>query len=122
MRSIFQGKCIALDDFGSGYSSLNTIAEYEFDVLKLDMVFLRGFERNEKTATPMKYIMKGANDMKVSPLCEGVETAAHYEFLKQIHCERAQGYFFGKPMPLEEAQAYIAEKGYKLEQSEPESC
>ncbi|MBR4201569.1 MAG: GGDEF and EAL domain-containing protein [Oscillospiraceae bacterium] len=119
MRNL--GYHIWLDDFGSGYSSLNTIAEYEFDVLKLDMVFLRGFERNEKTATLMKYIMKGANDMKVSPLCEGVETAAHYEFLKQIHCERAQGYFFGKPMPLEEAQAYIAEKGYKLEQTEPES-
>ncbi len=106
---------IWLDDFGSGYSSLNTIAEYDFDVLKLDLVFLRSWDSNPKTAALMKYIMKGANAMGVSPLCEGVESEAHYQFLKEIRCERAQGYYFGKPMPLEETRAFTASKGMKWE-------
>ena len=111
---------IWLDDFGSGYSSLNTIAEYDFDVLKLDLVFLRSFEHNEKTADLMKYIIKGANGMKITSLCEGVENAAQYDFLKQINCELAQGYFFGKPMPQHELKAFIQEKGMKLEKINPE--
>ena len=109
---------IWLDDFGSGYSSLNTIAEYDFDVLKLDLVFLRSCDSNPKTAALMKYIMKGANGMGVSPLCEGVESEAHYQFLKEIKCERAQGYLFGKPMPMEESRAFTEAKGMKWEKSE----
>lgn len=118
MRTL--GYHIWLDDFGSGYSSLNTIAEYDFDVLKLDMVFLRGFERNPKTAALMKYIMRGANGMGISPLCEGVESEAHYQFLKEVHCERAQGYYFGKPMPLSELIPYLAQRGLRIEKRPPE--
>ena len=102
---------IWLDDFGSGYSSLNTLAEYEFDVLKLDMVFLRSFDRNPRTAALMDYIIKGARGMGLSPLCEGVETPEHFEFLKRIGCVRAQGYYFSKPMPMEETREYTRKKG-----------
>ena len=119
MRAL--GFHIWLDDFGSGYSSLNTVAEYDFDVLKLDMVFLRNFDRNPKTAELLKYIMKGANGMGLSPLCEGVEDETQFVFLKQINCERAQGYYFGKPMPLDELKTFIANRGLKLEQTPTET-
>ena len=66
------------------------------------MVFLRSIDKNPKTRTLMSYIIKTANEMGLSPLCEGVETKEHYQFLKDVGCERAQGYYFGKPMPLEE--------------------
>ncbi len=112
------GYKIWLDDFGSGYSSLNTLAEYSFDVLKLDLVFLRSFDHNPKTAIIMNYIMEGARGMGLAPLCEGVETEKHFEFLKEIGCERAQGYYFGKPMPMDETKAFTMAKGMTWETAE----
>ena len=106
---------IWIDDFGSGYSSLTTLADYQFDVLKLDMVFLRSIDQNPKTKTLMNYIIKASNDLGVSPLCEGVETKEHYEFLKAVGCERAQGYYFGKPMPMDELLDMLYKKGCKWE-------
>ena len=95
--------------------SLNTLVEYNFDVLKLDMVFLRSFDRNPKTAMLMNYIVEGAKGMGLVPLCEGVETEEHFEFLKKIGCEKAQGYYFGKPMPYEETKAESKKKGLEWE-------
>ena len=112
------GYHIWIDDFGSGYSSLNTIAEYEFDVLKLDMVFLRSYDRNERTGKVMTYVVKGAKAMGVSPLCEGVESETHIRFLEKIGCERAQGYYFGRPMPMTETRASTQAKGMVWEKVE----
>lgn len=105
------GYQIWIDDFGSGYSSLNTIADYEFDVLKLDMVFLRSLDNNPKTGDLMRFIIKGARVLGIYPLSEGVETQEHFDFLKRAGCEKAQGYYFGKPMPMEESRAFTREKG-----------
>ena len=113
------GYHIWLDDFGSGYSSLNSMADYDFDVLKLDLVFLRSLDHNPKTGKLMTYIINGAWGLDLEPLCEGVETAEHYEFLKKIGCERAQGYYFGRPMPLDETRAYTKGKGLEWERYEP---
>ena len=112
------GYHIWIDDFGSGYSSLNTVALFNFDVLKLDLVFLRSFDKSPRTGEIMKYIAEAARGMDVMPLCEGVESAEHYQFLKDIKCERAQGYFFGKPMPMDESRAFTREKGYKWEKTQ----
>ncbi|MCR5251426.1 MAG: GGDEF and EAL domain-containing protein [Lachnospiraceae bacterium] len=109
------GYKIWLDDFGSGYSSLNTLAEYRFDVLKLDLVFLRCFDHNPKTGKLMEYIIEGAQGMGLSPLCEGVESETHYDFLKRVGCERAQGYYFGKPQPMEETRGFTKSKGMEWE-------
>ena len=108
------GYSIWIDDFGSGYSSLNTVAEYNFDVLKLDMVFMRSYESNPKTEKLLSFIMEGARAMGVAPLCEGVETQQQFEFLKSIGCERAQGYYFGKPMPEADLLKAIDEGKYRL--------
>lgn len=111
------GYSIWIDDFGSGYSSLNTVAEYNFDVLKLDMVFMRSYSNNSKTAKLLTFIMEGTRAMTVAPLCEGVETKEQYEFLKSIGCERVQGYYFGKPMPMEETRAMTMAKGMVWEKA-----
>jgi diguanylate cyclase (GGDEF)-like protein/PAS domain S-box-containing protein len=112
------GYHVWIDDFGSGYSSLNTIANYNFDVLKLDMVFLRSYDNSPRTGKIMTYIIQGAKAMGVAPLCEGVETEKHFNFLKEIGCERAQGYYFGKPMPMEESRKFTSEKGLVWEKQQ----
>ena len=110
------GYHIWLDDFGSGYSSLNVLANYSFDVLKLDLVFLRSRETNKKSGTMMRYIIDGARGMRLLPLCEGVETEEQYVFLKGAGCEFAQGYYFGKPMPMEESRLFTRSKGLTWEE------
>ncbi len=109
------GHSVWLDDFGSGYSSLNVLTEYSLDVLKLDLVFLRSYDTNEKTRTLMTSIMEMARALDLAPLTEGVETKEHYEFLKSVNCERAQGYYFGKPQPIGESRKETMEKGMKWE-------
>lgn len=110
------GYHIWIDDFGSGYSSLNVLTEYTFDVLKLDLVFLRSYDHNPKAGALLSYIIGGAKALNIQPLTEGVETEEHYEFLKEAGCERAQGYYFGKPQPMEETRTMTRGKGLKWEE------
>lgn len=91
-----------LDDFGSGYSSLNVLKDFQFNVLKIDMAFLRGFETNEKARPILSSIVSLAKSLGMVTLCEGVETREQFEFLASIGCDRAQGYLFGKPAPEKE--------------------
>ncbi len=109
------GYSIWIDDFGSGYSSLNVISQYDFDVLKLDMKFLRSMDRNPNTGTLLYYIVYVAQEMGFQTVTEGVETIEHYEFLKKIGSNKAQGYFFSKPLPLEEVRALAVSKGLSYE-------
>ena len=111
------GYHVWIDDFGSGYSSLNILTEYTFDVLKLDLVFLRSYDHNPRTGDLLAYIISGARGMGIEPLTEGAETKEHYEFLKKIGCERAQGYYFGKPQPMEETRKLAREKGMVWEKN-----
>ena len=80
-----------MDDFGSGYSSLNNIKDYVFDVLKIDMNFLRSFETNSKSAIVIRSIVNMAKELGMHTLAEGVETEAQFEFLREIGCEKVQG-------------------------------
>ena len=96
-----------LDDFGSGYSSLNVLKDFHFDVLKIDMVFLRGFETNPNCKIILNTIVSLAKQLGMTTLTEGVETREQFEFLQSIGCDKAQGYYFGKPMPREELLAAI---------------
>ncbi len=91
-----------MDDFGSGYSSLNMLKDTNFDTIKFDMKFLSGFGENSEKA---KYILSSnlsmAKQMGMQSLCEGVETPEQLEYLRTIGFEKAQGYYFGKPMSLD---------------------
>lgn len=93
------GYSLWLDDFGSGYSSLNVLKDYQFDVVKIDMRFLSNLENSEKARTLIDCIIQMADRINMLTLTEGVETRAQAEFLKNIGCNRLQGYLFGKPMP-----------------------
>ena len=95
-----------MDDFGSGYSSLNNVKDYVFDVLKIDMNFLRSFDTNPKSAIVIRSIVNMAKELGLHTLAEGVETEAQFEFLREIGCEKVQGYLFSPPMPLDKAIAY----------------
>ena len=97
-----EGYQVWMDDFGAGYSSLNNLKTYDFDMLKIDMNFLRDFDANQRTKVILSSIVNMAKELGIHTLAEGVETRAQYEFLKRIGCERLQGYLFGKPKPVEE--------------------
>ncbi|MCR5789551.1 MAG: EAL domain-containing protein [Lachnospiraceae bacterium] len=95
-----KGYEIWLDDFGSGYSSLNVLKDYHFDVMKIDMVFLRGFKDNQNSRLIIRRVVEMANDLNINTLTEGVETEEMVEFLAEVGCGRLQGYYYGKPMPV----------------------
>ena len=94
------GYAIWLDDFGSGYSSLNVLKDYKFDVLKIDMKFLSSFETNPKSKDIIQCVVDLAKKVDMKTLTEGVETKEQAEFLKLVGCGRLQGYLFGKPLPI----------------------
>ncbi len=107
-----KGYAIWLDDFGSGYSSLNVLKDFTFDVIKIDMTFLSNFETNEKTKDILDSIIQLANKLGVKTLTEGVETIEESEFLKDIGCQRLQGYLFGKPFKLDDFEEKIEKKQF----------
>ena len=96
------GFTVWLDDFGSGYSSLNVLKDFEFSVVKIAMKFLSNFNSNHKTKPILNNVVRMADDIEMRTLTEGVETEEESVFLAQIGCERLQGFLFGKPMPKEE--------------------
>ena len=101
------GYAVWLDDFGSGYSSFNVLKDYEFDVLKLDMEFLVGFENNKKAKFLIESVVQMANQIGMKTLSEGVETSEEAKFLESISCGRLQGYLYSKPIPFEELKEKI---------------
>ena len=96
-----EGFEVWMDDFGSGLSSLNTIENFDFDLLKLDMGFLRG-NHVEKAHIIIAQVIQMASRMGMEVLAEGVETRDQAEFLSSVGCGILQGYFYGKPQRLEE--------------------
>ena len=101
------GYRVWLDDFGSGYSSLNVLKDYHFDVLKIDMKFLTGFKNNDKTRPILENIVGLAKQLSMLALTEGVETKEQFDFLEKIGCDRAQGYLFSKPVPIDDLRERI---------------
>ena len=96
------GFIVEMDDFGSGYSSLNMLKDICVDVLKIDMDFLRESEQEERSRTILKMIVALAKELGMPVITEGVETKEHVDFLTQIGCDVFQGYFFGRPMKIED--------------------
>lgn len=99
-----------LDDFGSGYSSLNVLKEFHFDELKIDMAFLQNF--NEDSRKIIRSIILMAKNLSIHTLAEGAETKEQVDFLKESVCEKIQGYFYGRPMPREEIEKGLKEGTY----------
>lgn len=96
------GYQVWLDDFGSGYSSLNTLKDYVFDVVKIDMAFLREFNTKPKSRIIIASIVNMAKQLGMQTLIEGVELPEQFEFVKEIGCEFVQGYLIGRPATIEQ--------------------
>ena len=98
-----KGLKVSMDDFGNGYSSLNSLTLLEIDEIKLDCMFLRNLEykNKEKQAIVMKNIIHIAKEMNISTVAEGVETKEEEELLKNINCDYSQGYLYSKPIPVD---------------------
>ena len=100
---------IMMDDFGSGYSSLNVLKDMEVDYLKVDMKFLQqSQEFNGKGEKVLATVIRMAKWLHLPSIVEGVETVEQVDFLKCIGCEYAQGYYYAKPMPVEEYERFVA--------------
>ena len=91
-----------MDDFGSGYSSLDLLQEMRFDLIKFDMRFMRQFETSPRSRVILTELMRMVQNLGIESICEGVETAEQADFLSEIGCTKMQGYFFCKPIPVEE--------------------
>ncbi len=89
-----------MDDFGAGYSSLNVLSDLDFDLVKIDMKFMRNFMTNEKVRPLLSSILQMAQSLGVDTLCEGVETFEQLVFLQNYGCDRIQGFYYEKPIPL----------------------
>ena len=96
------GYIVEMDDFGSGYSSLNMLKDMPVDVLKLDMKFIGKTGDGERAQTILQNIIHLSDDLGIVSLTEGVETEDQFRMLTRMHCILFQGYHFAKPMPVEE--------------------
>ncbi|MBR1629269.1 MAG: EAL domain-containing protein, partial [Lachnospiraceae bacterium] len=102
---------IFMDDFGSGYSSLNMLTNVNIDVLKIDMMFLDLDEGNRKGFEILDSVVKMAKLLHLPVVVEGVENKKQLDVLRQMNCDYAQGYYFYQPMSVEDFEKLIKEKG-----------
>ena len=96
------GFLIEMDDFGSGYSSLNLLKDMPVDLIKIDMMFLNKSKNDIKARKILHNIISLSDDLGISSLTEGVETMPQYEMLSGMGCKLFQGYYFSKPVPVDE--------------------
>ena len=107
------GYKVWMDDFGSGYSSLEILHDFQFDLIKFDMKFMQEFQKSEKSKILLSGLMRTVINLGIDTVCEGVENKKQVDFLKEIGCTKLQGFYYGKPIPLIEVfERY--EKGIQI--------
>ncbi|MBQ8972324.1 MAG: EAL domain-containing protein, partial [Clostridia bacterium] len=115
------GFMIEMDDFGSGYSSLNMISTLPVDALKLDMQFIRNAFSERRDTRMLEVVIEIADSLGVPTIAEGVETAEQMFTLKAMGCDIVQGYYFSRPIPVDEYEKFLLKHRPKpLEQDERE--
>ncbi|MEG2222097.1 MAG: EAL domain-containing protein, partial [Oscillospiraceae bacterium] len=112
------GFSVLMDDFGSGYSSLNTLKDLPVDILKIDMKFLDGFESGGRVGTVLISVLRMAKWLNLPVIAEGVETKEQLAFLRSVGCDLIQGFCVAKPMAMEGFEDYIEETHLGVETSE----
>lgn len=98
---------LLMDDFGSGYSSLNTLKDTKFDVVKIDRGFLQDFIESERGQKIVEHTISMTKAIGLDLVAEGVETKEQAQFLVDCGCNVAQGYYYAKPMPVEEVNKLL---------------
>ena len=110
------GVKVSMDDFGSGYSSLNLLTKLPLDVLKLDKEFLKDFEADSDEKIIIPSIIDMAKKLKLEVVCEGVETKEQVEFLRDVDCDIVQGYYYSKPVPLDVFTSMLDDNEFVMKQ------
>ncbi len=110
-----------MDDFGSGYSSLDVLQQIHFDLLKFDMRFMERFNSGDEGKIILTELTRMAISLGVETVCEGVEQKAQVEFLREIGCTKIQGYYYGKPIPFDEILA-LYHRGVDMGFENPEEA
>ena len=105
LRSL--GHMIEMDDFGSGYSSLNMLTSMPIDALKMDKAFIRNIQPGNKDMKLVELVLNIAKTLDIPVVAEGVETEEELMMLKAAGCDIIQGYYFSKPIPPEEMKKFI---------------
>jgi len=108
-----RGFTIEMDDFGSGYSSLNTLKNVEMNTLKIDMGFLRASNFSQKVKDIISSIISMSKTLGMTVVTEGVETEDQVKFLREASCDIFQGFYFSKPIPVEEFEKKYCDGGSK---------
>ena len=108
---------IEMDDFGSGYSSLNMISSLPIDALKLDMQFIRNAFKERKDTRLLGIVIQLADALEAPTIAEGVETEEQLLTLRTMGCDIVQGYYFSKPLPADEFEAFLVKKKEQEENS-----
>ena len=111
------GFTVEMDDFGSGYSSLNVLKDIPIDIIKLDMKFLKGKINNPKTINILDSIVSMAHRLHLPVIAEGVENVEQKEMLNSMNCELIQGYLYARPMPELDFEKYLEDKTIDLFES-----
>jgi len=101
------GVRISIDDFGTGFSSLNYLKQFPVDTLKIDQSFVRELYNNPNDETIVKTIISMAHNLNLNVVAEGIETKEQLVFLQQHLCNEGQGYFFSKPLPVNELEVVL---------------
>ena len=102
------GLSCSIDDFGSGYSSLNMLKDVKVDALKLDRVFFESADDNQRGKDIIQSVLHLAKALDLRTVSEGVEERKQVEFLKKMNCDLIQGYVFAKPMPIPEFESLLS--------------
>ena len=108
-----EGFPVLMDDFGSGYSSLNMLKNLPVDVLKVDMAFVRELEESERAYMILKFIMMLARNLGMDVIVEGVETKKQLDYLANLGADKIQGYYFSKPLPVPDFKKLLFENSHK---------
>lgn len=103
------GILISIDDFGSGYSSLNLLANVDADIIKLDKKFFTYADEDSKAPVFVKYLVKMMKRMGYQVLAEGVETSEQIKLLHNAECDMVQGYYYARPMPIPAFREFLKE-------------
>lgn len=105
------GFVVEIDDFGSGYSSLNSLKDINADILKIDMKFFEKTDNPERAEKIIESIIMLANKLKMPVIAEGVEEDSQVEMLKRMGCGTVQGYYYSKPLPVDMFESFVQNFG-----------
>ena len=101
------GFLIEIDDFGSGYSSLNSLKDICVDILKMDLKFFEKTDQSDRAEKIVESVINLANGLGMPVIAEGVETEEHLKMLKDAGCQMIQGYYFARPMSVEDYEKFV---------------